>query len=111
MKDPQANLPLFQVAPDDPNVAWLESYLQEHREWMTAKQILVVAGKEGRDERWVRALAQESAWVISGQKGYKHLDHATGEDVCRFVEWMESQAKKMIGRAERMRRNAHSVLG
>ncbi|HYG36371.1 MAG TPA: hypothetical protein VEC99_16375, partial [Clostridia bacterium] len=73
----------------------------------------VTAGREDSDDsrRWVRALAQASDWVISGQKGYKHLSHATAEEVNHFIHWMESQGKKMIGRAERMRRNAHGVLG
>lgn len=112
-KSPQQELPIFQVDPADPNIAWFENYLKEHRDWMTAREILTIAGKADGDEsrRWVRALAQESAWVISGQKGYKHLQGATAEEVNRFVNWMESQGKKMIGRAERMRRNAHGIFG
>jgi hypothetical protein len=112
-KDPQQDLPMFQVADDDPNIAWLEAYLLEAGDWMTARAIMTVAGKEDGEagRRWVRALAQESCWVISGQNGYKHLKHATAEETGRFVNWMESQAKKMIGRAERMRRNAHMIFG
>ena len=112
-KDPQADLPLFQVAPEDPNVAWLEGYLKEARDWMRAAQLVVLINKPDNDDsrRWLRALAQASDWVISGQKGYKHLEHATAEEVNHFINWMESQGKKMISRAERMRRNAHAIVG
>jgi hypothetical protein len=112
-KEPQQELPMFQVDPADPNIVWLENYLLAHQDWLTARHLAVIAGKDDGIEagRWVRALAQESCWVISGQKGYKHLQHATAEEVKRFVAWMESQAKKMIERAERMRRNAHTIFG
>lgn len=109
----QTEMPLFQVGAEDQNVRWMESYLKEVREWMTAAALAVLVGKPDSDDsrRWVRSLAQASDWVISGQKGYKHLEHSTPEEISHFINWMESQGKKMIGRAERMRRNAHAVFG
>lgn len=104
----QTELPLYKVAPDDASVAWLEHFLREHREWITAGQISPLVEK---DERWIRAVAESSSWIISGQKGYKHIEHATAEEIGHFVNWMESQGKKMIGRAERVKRNAHAVFG
>jgi hypothetical protein len=106
-------LELFEVAAADPNVIWLERYLLEASGWLTAGQLSAIAGKADSEDgrRWVRSLAQASEWVISGQKGYKHVKHATAEDLNHFMGWMESQGKKMIGRAERMRRNAHALVG
>jgi hypothetical protein len=103
---------MVEVAAVEKDLRWLESYLREKATWMTAAEILVLVDRNTDEgQRWLRKLAQVSDWVISGQKGYKHLSHATGAEVDRFVCWMESQGKKMIGRAERMRRNAHTVLG
>lgn len=112
-QDPQTDLPLFQVSAEDPNVAWLEGYLKEHPAWMRAGELVVLVNKPDSDDsrRWLRALAQASGWVISGQKGYRHLEHATAEEVNHFTNWMESQGKKMFERAALIRRNAHSVLG
>lgn len=104
----EQDLPLFQAAPSDANVLWLERYLKECREWVLGKNLCVLVNQ---DERWLRSVAEASAWVISGQKGYKHVENATAEEVNRFVNWMESQGKKMIARAERLRRNAHAVFG
>ena len=111
MRDPQ--LPLFEAAPEDPNVQWLEQLLKDCASWQAAREILQLAGKPNTDDgrRWVRALAQASQWVISGQRGYKHLHNATAEEAGHFVNWMESQAKKMTRRAEKLRRNAHVVFG
>lgn len=108
----QATLPLFEAPEKDAeNVRWLENYLKSSRDWMEGGALELIAGREKYQGRWVRALAQASEWVISGQKGYKHLEHATAEEVSHFVNWMESQGKKMIGRAEKIRRNAHAIFG
>ena len=99
--------------PEDEQMRWLEAYLKEAQRWMTAAELLLLVGRETNDDgkRWLRGLANASAWVLSGQKGYKHLSHATAEEVARFCDWMESQARRMTSRAERMRRNAHAVFG
>ncbi len=104
---------LYRVAAEDPNVGWLEKYLEATAEWLSAGQLAVIAGRGDGEQgrRWVRALAEGSEWVISGQKGYKHLEHATAEEIGHFVNWMESQARRMIARAERIRRNGHRVVG
>lgn len=113
MAEQQRDLGLFETTETDTNVKWLEKYLRESGGWMTAAVLAAAAGRPITDEgrRWVRMLAEASSWVISGQKGYKHLQNATAEEVSHFVNWMESQGKKMIARAERARRNAHAVMG
>lgn len=106
----QKELPMFQHAPDDPNVRWLEDLLRARRGWMTAAEIAALT--EGRiGDRDIRALASASKQIISGQKGYKHLDHASPEESAHAANWLESQAKKMSERAGVIRRNAHKRIG
>jgi hypothetical protein len=110
--DPQ--LDLFEAgAGDQKNVAWLETLLRERKIWMTAAQILQLVAREESDsqKRYLRHIAQASEWIISGQKGYKHLEHATAEEINHFANWMESQATEMTRRAEAVRRNAHRICG
>lgn len=62
--------------------------------------------------RRIRALAaQAEPDVISGQQGYRHIDHASAEEIHHFVAWMESQARSMTARAEAIRRRAHALIG
>ena len=105
--------PLFESPPTDKNVRWLETLLRDRRDWLTAAQILQLSCLDGTDSatRQIRLLANASVWIISGQKGYKHLEHATAEEINHFCNWMESQAKAMADRAESVRRNAHRIFG
>lgn len=107
--NPQHELP-FTYTPEDPNVAWLEELLRGAACWMTARDIEHTSGGRVGD-RDIRALASASAWLISGQRGYKHLEHASPEEVAHAANWLESQAKKMSDRAGLIRRNAHRRIG
>lgn len=105
----QNDLPLFAAPAPAADVAWLENMLRGARCWMTAADIRL--STHGHvNERDLRALASASAWIISGQKGYKALDHATPEEIAHASNWLESQAKKMSERACAIRRNAHARL-
>lgn len=106
---PQLALPLAS-APVNTDVEWLEHLLQGTPGWRTAAE-LVRASLERLDDRAVRSLASASEWIISGQKGYKHLEHATPEEIDHATHWLESQAKKMSDRAGKIRRNAHRRIG
>jgi hypothetical protein len=96
---------LFEEATVDEDARWLEHYLEATGRWHSAADLALAHGEEDGDvgRRWIRSLAQMSDRVISGQRGYKHVRHATAEEVEHFVNWMESQGKKMISRAERTR--------
>jgi hypothetical protein len=104
---------LFTPAPRhaaDADLAWLEELLKGAGCWMSAKDImLTVVGRLG--DRDVRALASRSAWIISGQKGYKHITHASPEEIHHCAAWLESQAKQMGERAGRIRSAAHKIFG
>lgn len=101
---------LFEYAPDDPNVLWLEDWLRRAGCWSTAAQLHTASGDRLSD-RYLRALASASEWIISGQLGYKHLEHATVEEIDHAANWMESQASKMTERATRWRNNVHRRIG
>jgi len=107
---------LFEATPppsSNTDVAWLENYLDRLRDWATAADLLQSLGRPVTDAntRWVRALASDSFWVVSGQRGYKHIRHATAEEVNHACAWLESQAKKMSERAGGIRKNAHRIFG
>lgn len=93
--------------------AWLERMLDEHRGWITAGDILIRGGLEDTDagRREIRKLASESLWIISGQRGYRHIKHGTAEEIDHACTWLVSQGKAMIRRSIAMRRRAHSLVG
>ena len=117
MKDLQ--LELIPQVPPSQEVTWLENYLNDHPGWHTAAAIIhALHGTDAKihevsDEqrRAIRALAQGSPWIISGQKGYKHIARATAEEIAHFTHWMESQAREMTRRAASVRQNAHKIFG
>lgn len=88
---------------------WLEAWLENRAEWATAHAIQV-ASAETLTDRAIRSVASTSEWIISGQKGYKHIKHSTQEEIHHASAWLESQAKKMSTRACTIRRNAHRIL-
>lgn len=120
-------LELFRPPVTDPNVIWLADYLFEYGNskesveslgWQIAKEILTAIpqhlreGEAKIDDRTIRAWAEAAApKVISGQHGYKHTDHATAEEIRRFINTMESQGGKMIERAQKIRKYAHAKIG
>lgn len=108
----QLNLELFRARPAiDPDVTWMEETLKQNPRWMLAPELKAESG--GRlCLRTLRLLAESATpKVISGQDGYKHTDHATGEEVRRFINRMESQSKKMTQRANSVRKYAHTKVG
>jgi len=96
------------------DVAWFQNFLRENKGWHTATEILTTLGRQGNDEvgkRWLRRLAADSTWILSGQSGYKALEHATAEEIDHAANWLEHQAKEMSDRAGGIRRNAHKIFG
>jgi hypothetical protein len=108
LRDPQ--LGLFEAKPGDANVVWLELLLKNSTDWLTARQIIASCFGKLHD-RDVRELASASKWIISGQRGYKHIEHATAEESAHAANWLISQGKKMIKRGIGIRQNAHKLLG
>jgi hypothetical protein len=101
-------------APPEPelkDVGWLQDTLKQAGTWMTADEILATLQIAGEThKRWLRSLATESEWLISGQKGYLHLENATLDEVNHFAAAMRSQAKLMDERAGKLLVNAHKII-
>jgi methionine synthase I (cobalamin-dependent) len=82
--------------------------------WVTAAQLAETLAMPANEQsrRTIRAMAEAaSPDVISGQMGYRHIETATAEEVRHCVAWFDSQAKKMAGRANAIRRRAHQLVG
>lgn len=109
----QLDLPIFQAQQDADQVRLLEDILRSNSDWMTSAAILVRMGLkvDENTRRDLRRLASKTANIISGTRGYRHMDHATTDEITHAVATLESQAKEMLSRATRIRHQAHSRLG
>ena len=110
---PSAQLGLFEFSPDDKNVLWLEDLLRGAKCWMTAADLALTffPNPPPRFERNLRAWANASGKIISGQKGYRAMEHASPEEIHHAIAWLESQSRQMAERAVRLRRHAHQKIG
>jgi hypothetical protein len=80
--------------------------------WVLARDLLRRAGLDDTEpaRRHLRALAAAADTIISGQRGYCHLDHAAPQDIHHAAAWLESQARAMLRRAIRLQHHAHAAL-
>ena len=109
MRDPQ--LHLFEEKQDSANVAYLVRLLKEAKGWLTAAQLAALVDGLWSD-RQIRMMSEAAgAEVISGQKGYRWIGHATTEEIDRASAWFLSQGKKMIHHAIKIKRRAHQMVG
>ncbi|MHB8520697.1 MAG: hypothetical protein ACYDH9_08055 [Limisphaerales bacterium] len=109
-----AQAELFPPPKANVNVTTLVELLRQRPAWHTAAELLHIFALPDLESRrrWIRSLAEAaSPDVICGQCGYKHVEHATPEELHHCVAWLESQGKKMIARATAIRRRAHAVVG
>ena len=106
--NPQSDqLPLFRSAPITPDVGELGRILEERRGWLKAAEIERLTGWS---DRIIRELAASSGGrILSGQRGYRHLSHASVEEIDHAANWLESQAAHMQERAIALRRAAIRV--
>jgi len=95
---------------DRGHLVWLEAFLLTRTDWATAHAIQ--QSSDGRlSDRAIRALASASGGaIISGQRGYKHLDKSTPEEVMHSIAWLQSQGKTMINRATAQYRRFHQSI-
>jgi hypothetical protein len=93
-------------------VADFEELLRRAGGWLLASQILIRCGLPIGEvnKRRLRALAARSQLILSGQRGYCHLDHASVEELHHAAAWMESQARQMQRRAIHLRQAAHRMI-
>jgi len=93
-------------------VADFERLLEQSRGWMLARQILRQCGlpPDESHRRWLRGLAEQSQRVLSGQRGYCDIAHASLEELHHAAAWLESQSRKMAQRAIHLRQAAHRKI-
>ena len=101
MSERQTEMKMFVSLPGDKNVEWLESLLLGAGCWLSCKDILLTTNGRAID-RDIRSFASASDNILSGQKGYLHIKHATAEEINHAANWLESQASKMADRACRI---------
>ena len=109
----RTQLDFFDCAPDDPNVRWLENLLKSRADWVSAAELAALSGRGVTEhtKRYIRQLASASHWIVSGQAGYRHLEHCTPEIVHHFTSAFRSQIRKMGLRLLGVQRNAHRLFG
>jgi len=107
----QIEMNLAEGTPDAANVAYLVRMLDEHRGWMTADDIGRLVDGHWNDRQVRRLAAAAMPMVISGQRGYRHIRHASAEEIDHAANWLESQACEMTRRALSIRRRAHELVG
>ena len=96
---------LFRSGEDDSRLDELRALLEE-RGWLTASQI---SAATGWNDRVIRQLAEASRGeIMSGQKGYRLTREASADERDHSAAWLESQARKMLVRAHRIRRVHHT---
>lgn len=99
---------LNEPAVDEQDVAVLVGVLRCGK-WFTARELVATLAISDRE---LRAIAEASAGrVISGQLGYALLENCTPDEIDHAAGWLESQGKKMLQRAARIRARFHRYGG
>ena len=85
------------------DVQLLCAVLKAAHNWTNARSL------SNWNERHLRAIANASdGEIISGQRGYCHIENATLDEIDHAANWLEHQAKVMGDRARAIRRRKHS---
>jgi hypothetical protein len=109
----QPELPIAEAAAmADPSIDLVVSLLHAEPGWLTAAQILTQLGEPVHEaaKRKLRDLANHSAGnLISGQKGYRHIRHASPDEIAHAAHWLRHQAKAMDDRATDILKRYHSL--
>ncbi|NOS72026.1 MAG: hypothetical protein HOP33_19125 [Verrucomicrobia bacterium] len=103
----QVQLKMFQAERYDPNVRELEQMLFEYQGWMSSS---LIGSKTGWNSDKVNNLARVSADIISGQLGYKHIQHATAAEQAHYANGLTSRIRELGKRLVRYRKRAHQLL-
>lgn len=103
-------LPLLPTPPAPTSLPWLVGWLFDNPGWHLAPEI-EAACDQRLGERQIRALAAGSDSIISGHRGYRHLERASAEEIRHFLAGLESRCTELTARAIRIRRRAHQLVG
>lgn len=103
-------LPPREAGSDAAWLAWIEGWLYAHPGWYTSPVLCAASGGRLTD-RWLRQLISQSDVIISSGKGFKHIDHATADEIRHFLNDLLSRARALAQRHARIRRRAHRIIG
>lgn len=81
--------------------------------WMSANGILVTLGwiiNDNHKRQLRRLVSHSDGQIISGQHGYRHVRHATPEEIAHAANWLDHQAREMTYRAQAIRRRASQKI-
>lgn len=101
-------LKMFHVEAGDENVRELERILWEAKCWLSSGAI---GGLTGWNSDKVNNVARVSVDIISGQLGYKHLQHATTAEQEHFSNSLTSRIRELGKRLVRFRKRTHQLAG
>jgi hypothetical protein len=93
-----------------PEVDLLIRHLLDHPGFHTAHQL---AQSLDLTDRKIRQLAEHSDGLIvsgPGSPGYCHIRHCPAEKIAHIADTLRSQARSMLSRSIRLRRQAHSLI-
>ena len=110
---PELNLaePQALTESDRASLDHLVEYLDSIKRWVTAGELLEIpifySPNTESSRRWLRNLAANSdGQILSGQRGYRHIRHATPDEIDHAANWLEHQAQTMGHRARSIRARA-----
>lgn len=98
--------------PSDKDLRALLNLLAKNTTWQNAKELCWYLGLNATEnnKRYIRAIAEKSdGLIISGQKGYRHILHATKDEINHAANQLEHQAGLMAYRAAAIRRQANKL--
>lgn len=98
--------------PSEKDLKCFVNYLGREPQWVKAGDMCRVFGFSitENNKRYIRAIAEKSdGLIISGQKGYRHILHATKDEINHASNQLEHQAMLMASRAAAIRRQAHKL--
>jgi hypothetical protein len=102
----------FDTPPPDASVDVAIAVLEQQKTWLKAADLLrkLNEAPSETNKRKLRRISEHSQGkIISGQKGYKHIRHATPEEITHAANWLRHQAKEMDQRATEILKQYHQL--
>jgi hypothetical protein len=95
---------------EDAAASLVLDHLAANPGFQTARELSASLGLSDRQIRRAAELAGGRIVSGPGSPGYCHLDHCTAAQVAHIADTLRSQARHMLARSIRLRKNAHHVI-
>lgn len=92
-------------SPHPSDVLLLEEHLARAASWSLAREINILDWSD----RDIRRCSEISDNIISGQRGYIHILHATPDEIAHCADWLQHQGLLMLHRSQRIRARARAI--